>query len=117
MNVLTTGHNKNGAKHFHMLVAWKVKNSKPFLHIALIEHTKEFFWNEDELRKLCDKNRGWLKEYNGTTSNTWLIDNNMALKMISGVRGIKENFELSIYIFKEERDDYAMRPLRVNLER
>jgi hypothetical protein len=117
MDTLITETNKNKATHFNMLVAWKVKNSKPFIHIALVEHVQEFTWNEDSLKKLYDKNRGWLKRYNSTTSYAWLMDNSMALKMITRIRGIKESFELSIYISEEEKDDYAMRPLCVDLER
>jgi hypothetical protein len=100
-----------------MLVAWKGKDSKPFLHIALVEHAKEFTWNEDELRKLYDKNRGWLKEYDNVTSNVWLMNNNMVVKMVSKVRGIKENFELSIFIYEEEMNKYAMKPLCIDLKR
>jgi hypothetical protein len=108
---------KSGATHLHMLVAWKGKDSKPFLHIALVEHAKEFTWNEDELRKLYDKNRGWLKEYDNVTSNVWLMNNNMVVKMVSKVRGIKENFELSIFIYEEEMNKYAMKPLCIDLKR
>jgi hypothetical protein len=108
--------NKNGAKCVQMLAAWKVKDSKPLLHVLLIEHAKEFTWNEDNLKKLYDKNFGWLKEYNDAISDTWLMDDNMALKTSFEVRGLKGNFELSISIF-EEKDDYAIRPLCIDLER
>jgi hypothetical protein len=113
-------------------VAWKVKDSKPFAHVILIEHTREHAWNKDELKKLYDKNHDRLKKYSGTISDTWLV-NNIALKTslklrgmrgdalnifkVRRVRNMKENFELSISISEEERDEYAMRPLCVDLER
>jgi hypothetical protein len=107
----------NGAKCVQMFVAWKVKDSKPFLYVVLIEHTKEFTWDEEKLSKLYNKNHSRLKEYKATTIDTWLIDDNMTLKMSFKVRGLKGNFELSISISEEESDDYAMRPLCVDPER
>jgi hypothetical protein len=131
MDTSTAKINKNEATHIHMLTAWKVENFKPLIYVTLIEHAKEFTWNKDKLKKLYDKNRGWLKEYYGitpykwlmskehdnTTSYTWLIDDNMALKVIFRVRGLGGNFELNISISEEERDDYAIRPLCVDLKR
>jgi hypothetical protein len=117
MNALDTETNNNETTHIHILIVWKMKESKPFLHIALVKHTKEFTWNEDELRKLYDKNRGWLREYHNTTSNAWLMDNNMVLKMISKIRGTRECFELSIFISEEVGDKYAMKPLCIDTRR
>jgi hypothetical protein len=117
MNTLATETNKSEEKCVQMLVAWKVEDSKHFLHVVLIEHAKEFNWNEDELRKLYNKNHNRLKQYNGIISDTWLMDDNRALKTSFKVRNTKENFELNISISEEEKDDYAIRPLYVNLER
>jgi hypothetical protein len=109
--------NRDGSKCVQMLVAWKMKDYKLFLHVALVEHAKEFTWNESELKNLYDKNCDWLKEYNDTISDIWFIDDNMVLKTTSNVRDLKGNFRLSISISEEERDEYAMRPLYVDLER
>jgi hypothetical protein len=115
-DTLPTEVNRN-ATHICMLIAWKVEDSKSFVHIALIEHAKEFTWNKYELKKLYNKNRGWLKEYDDTISDTWVMDGNMVLKTIFKIRGSKGSFGLSIFISEEERDDYAMRPLHVDPER
>jgi hypothetical protein len=40
--------NKNEAKCVQVLVAWKVKDFENSLYVVLVEHTKEFIWNEDE---------------------------------------------------------------------
>jgi hypothetical protein len=79
--------------------------------------TLQFAWNEDKLKILYDKNRGWLKEYDNTISDTWLMNDNMVLKTAFKVRDSKENFELSIVISEEEKDDYAMKPFCIHLER
>jgi hypothetical protein len=117
MNVLTTVTDKCETVYIYMLAAWKVKDSKPFVRVALVKHTKEFTWNEDKLKKLYYKNRQWLKEYDDTTSDTWSMDDNMIMKMSFKARNLKGNFELSISISEEERDDYAMRPLYIDPER
>jgi hypothetical protein len=109
----TTG---NEAEYIYMLVAWKAKDSKPFLYVALVEHTKKFIWDEDKLKEIYNKNRSWLKKYYSTTSDTWFVNDHMVLKTTFKVRDLKENFELSISI-SEEEDDYAMRPFSIDLTR
>jgi hypothetical protein len=53
------------------LVVWNISGcNKSHVDILLVEHTKEFSWNEDKLRKLYDKNYDWLKECNDITSDT-----------------------------------------------
>jgi hypothetical protein len=116
-NTLTTETNENKAKCVQIFIAWKMKESKPFIYAVLVEHIKEFIWNEDELRKLYDRSCGWLKEYDSTISDTWFIDDNMILETSFKVRGSKGNFELSIFIAEEEENYYAMRPLCINPKR
>jgi hypothetical protein len=117
IDTLTTEVSRKESTHIHMLVVWKVKDSKLFVHVALIKHIKEFTWNEDELRNLYNKNHSRLKEYSGIISDTWFMNNNMILKTSFRIRGSKGIFEISIFISEEERADYAVRPLCVDLER
>jgi hypothetical protein len=129
LDASTTKISKNEAVHVHMLVAWKVKDSKPSIYVALVKRTKAFAWDEDKLKKLYDKNLDRLKEGRNTISNTWLMDDNETLKTTSSVNGFNEYFELSISISecekeKEEqdwmgfeRDNRAMKPLCIDLER
>jgi hypothetical protein len=117
MDALTTEANENETTHVYMLVAWKVTDAKHFIYVVLVEHTKEFTWNESELKKLYYENLGRFNEYNGPISDTWLVNDNMTLKMTFNVRGLKEDFELSVFISEEEKDDYAMKPLCIDLER
>jgi hypothetical protein len=117
MNILTTEVNENEAKCVQMLVAWKVEDSKLFVLLALIEHTKEFTWNGDELKKLYYKNRLWLKRYVSTTLDIWSMDNNMALKTTFRVRDLQGDSDLSISISERENNGYAVRPIWINTER
>jgi hypothetical protein len=105
------------AKYIQMLVIWKVKDTIPFAHVLLVGHTKEFTWNENDLKQLYDKNYSRLREYDDIMPSTWHMDDNMILKAIFRVRSVEKNFELSISISEEEKDDYAIRPLYVDLER
>jgi hypothetical protein len=117
MNTLTTKTNSRETKCVQMLVAWKVNDFKPLVYVALVEHTKKLTWNEDKLKKLYDKNCGWLKEYDSATSYTWFMDDDMTLRTTFRVRNLKGILELDIYISEKKRDDYAMRPLGINLKR
>jgi hypothetical protein len=107
---------ENEEKCIQMFIAWKMKDSKPFVYVVLVEHSKEFIWDKDALRKLYNKNHNRLKEYNSIMPDIWLMDNDMVLKISFKVRGSKGNFELGISISEEERNDY-MRPLCVDFER
>jgi hypothetical protein len=69
------------------------------------------------LKELHYENHDWLREFNDTISNTWLMDNNIILKTIFNARDMRRDSELSISISEERKDDYAMRPLYVDLER
>jgi hypothetical protein len=116
-DILTTETNKDETKCVHILIAWKVMDSKLSLYVVLIEHAKEFTWNEDKLKRMYYENHNRFKEYDDTISDIWYIDDNITLKMSLTLRGMKGNFELNISISEEEGDDYAMRPLYVDLER
>jgi hypothetical protein len=116
-NTVTSTAEINEATHVHMIVAWKVKNAKPFAYIALVEHTKEFIWSEDKLKKLYNKNHGWLKEYDDTISETWFMDSNMVLKTSFSSSKLKGIFELSISISEGEKSDHTMRPFCIDFER
>jgi hypothetical protein len=117
MDTLTKKTNKREAKCVQMLIAYKVEYSKLFLYVTLIEHAKDFTWDENKLKKLYDGNRSWLNEYNNTTSYTWLMDDNMILKTTFSARDLKGIPELSVFISEEEKDSYIMRPLYVDLKR
>jgi hypothetical protein len=117
MNTLTTRADNNEAKYVYMLAAWKMKDFEPLVYVVLVEHTREFIWNEDKLKTLYYANHDRLKEYNNIVLDTWFVDDNVVLKMTFNAIDLKRAFELSISISEEERNDYAMRPLYVDPER
>jgi hypothetical protein len=116
MNTPTKGA-KNEAKCVYMLVAWKMKDAKPFVRVVLAEHTKKIVWNEDKLKKLYEKNCSGLKKYDDSVSDTWIIDDHMILKTTFEVADLENNFELSVSISEEEKGDDAMRPLCIHPKR
>jgi hypothetical protein len=69
-----------------------MKDAKPFVCVVLIEHTKEFTWNKNELRKLYYENHSWLRRYNDTISDTWMIDDVMTLKTTFEVKNLEKTF-------------------------
>jgi hypothetical protein len=102
----------------HLLVAWKFSEFKKlFADVLLVEHAKDFVWNEDKLKKPYYKNHGQLRKHNNTISDTWLVGNNIVLKTTFSARDLKEDTELSISISEEEKGDYAVRPFYIHLER
>jgi hypothetical protein len=117
MNTSITEIDKNETKYVQMLVFWGIKDTKLSLYAALTEHAEEFTWSEDALRKLYYENRDWLKEYDDTISDTWLVNDNMTLKTTLNTEDLKRAFELSVSISEEKKDDYAMRPLYIDLTR
>jgi hypothetical protein len=68
------------------------------------------------LRELHNKNVDWLKKYNDTISDTWLVDNNMILRASFSTRVLEGITELNIFI-SEKRNDYAIRPFCIDIER
>jgi hypothetical protein len=104
----------NEATCIQMFIAWKVEDIS-FVHIVLIEHTKEFIWDQDKLRKLYDKNYNWLKKYDSTKSATWQVDDNIILETAFEVNSLP--YKLCISISEEKKSDYAMKPLCIDLER
>jgi hypothetical protein len=116
MDALTTETNEREEKCVQLLIAYKVKDSKVILHVALVEHANEFTWDENKLKKLYDKNRSWLNEYNNTMSYSWFMDDNMTLKTTFGSRDLNGALEINISISEEESGGY-MEPLCVDPER
>jgi hypothetical protein len=107
---------KDAISAAHLLVVWRISEfNELYADVLLIEHTKAFTWDEDNLKKLYYENYDRLKGYAGTISNTWLIDN-MVLRTTFSARNLRGNPKLSISI-SEERDDYAASPFCIDLTR
>jgi hypothetical protein len=108
---------KDASNAAYLLTAWSISESKELhANVLLIKHDEAFTWNKDKLGSFCYENCERLKEYTDTISDTWCMNNNTTLKTTFSVGDLRGNSELSISI-SEERDDYAIRPLCVDLER
>jgi hypothetical protein len=105
------------AKCVRMLIAWKVRISKIFLYVSLVEHAKNFALNEEILKKLYSKNQNWIRRYNDIRSDTWIMDDDTVLKTTSSARDFKGILELSVSIFEGKKSGLDMRPLGVNFKR
>jgi hypothetical protein len=117
MNTLPAKASKRETDCVRLLIVYKVKDSKVLLHVALIKNDENFTWDEEKLKKLYDKNRSWLKEYDNTMSYKWFVDDNMILETTFGARDLERIFEINISISEEEKEGYIMRPLDVDLGR
>jgi hypothetical protein len=117
MDTSTIETNKRETTYVYMLVVWRVKDDKFAVYVASVEHTREFIWNEDKLRKLYNKNYSRLNGYDDTISDTWLVDNNIVLKTTFNARVLERTPELSISISEEKKSDYAMRPIWIDTTR
>jgi hypothetical protein len=109
--------NKDTSSTVHLLVVWKIFESKKlYAETLLVEHDKGFTWNEDRLNKLYHGNHARVKKHDDTASYIWSMNNHIALKTTFSVKDLKGSYELNISI-SEEKDGYAIRPFRINPER
>jgi hypothetical protein len=106
----------NEATCIQMLIVWEVKDSKSFVCVLWVEHTKAFTWDKDKLKKLYNKNLNWFKEFDYFRINTWIMDNHIALKTIFNASDLKRIPKLDVSI-SEERYVEAMKTLWIDTER
>jgi hypothetical protein len=108
---------KDTSSDIYLLVVWRISESNElYANVLMIEHIKTLIWNEDNLNKLYRENHDRLKKCTDTMSDTWFMDNNVALKTTFSTSDLKGNHELSISI-SEERDEYAIKPFCIDLTR
>jgi hypothetical protein len=92
---------KDTSSTIHLLVAWKFSESKLYANIQLVECEKGFYWNKGDLKYLYRKNFGRLKWSHGSATETWLLDNNIALRAAFEI--MDENCALYITLSEVER--------------
>jgi hypothetical protein len=98
-----------------LLVIWKFSKSKT-LHadVLLIEHDEGFNWNEDDLRKLRRKNINRLSLLSDSATDTWTLDDNVAL--MTTFKIMNEDRILNINISEVKRDSDTRTPAHIDLE-
>jgi hypothetical protein len=96
----------------HILIIWRVSKFKEFFaYVLLMEHEKEL----DDLKELQRKNMNRFKLCSEATTETWSLNDNVALITTFGV--MNEGHLLNITISEAEGDNGARRLVRIDPER
>jgi hypothetical protein len=105
----------NESKCIQLLIAWRIEYTKG-LHVRafLVEHDKEFGWNEDKLRRLHQKYWHVLRAWFNPTGFNWLLDNTMALK--TTVKVMNGGYRWDIFISEEIKSNVE-KPIWIDVER
>jgi hypothetical protein len=102
------------SKNIQLLVAWHAEHTKG-LHVRalLIEHDKEFNWDEDKLRELHQKCWCPLDAWANPTGSNWKLDDATMLTTTIKVMNGDYRWDISI----SEEGDGIERPLWIDAER
>jgi hypothetical protein len=110
--------NEYASRVFYLLVVWSVSESnKLYTDVLLVEHDEifeRFDWNEDNLGELYHKNINQFRLFLDSVTETWLLDDNVAL--MSTFEIMNENRILDITISEVKEDSDARTPVHINLE-
>jgi hypothetical protein len=103
------------SKSIQLLVAWNVDRTKGLdVRALLVEHDKEFNWDEDKLRRLYQKYCHPLDAWINFIRNNWLLDDTTALTVRVDIRNGGYRWDITIY---ERTDAIIKRPLWIDTER
>jgi hypothetical protein len=103
------------SKSIQLLVAWNVDRTKGLdVRALLVEHDKEFNWDEDKLRRLYQKYWHPLDAWINFIRNNWLLDDTTALTVRVDIRNGGYRWDITIY---ERTDAIIKRPLWIDTER
>jgi hypothetical protein len=97
---------KSASNVANLLVIWEISRSKKlYADVLLVEHDKEFVWNDEGLLDLRLENFERFRLYTDSATETWSLDDNMTL--MTTFRIINEDFILDITISEVEKNDCA----------
>jgi hypothetical protein len=100
----------------HLLVVWRILNYKELgADVLLVEHGKKFIWSKNDLRKLYDKNTGRFRWFSYSATETWSLDDDVALMITSEI--MDEDLVLDITISEVEERNYARIPAHIDMKR
>jgi hypothetical protein len=106
---------QNESKSIHLLVAWHIDHTKgSAVYALLVEHDKEFNWDEDKLRRLYQKYWHPLGAWSKFIGNNWLLNDATVLR--AAVDIMNGGYKLDI-IISERNEVVIERPLWVDAER
>jgi hypothetical protein len=106
---------QNEPKYIQLLVSWRVECTKELhVHALLVEHDKEFNWDEDKLRRLYQKYWHSLKAWVSPITINWLLDDATVLMATVIIRN--GDYKWNVFI-SERMGDGIERPLWVDAKR
>jgi hypothetical protein len=104
------------SKSTQLLVTWRGEYTKGLdVHALLVEHDKEFNWDEDKLKKLYQKYWYLLETWASFIGKNWLLNDATVLTTVDIVRN--GGYRWIIFVCDEKVDYYVMRPLWIDAER
>jgi hypothetical protein len=100
----------------HLLVVWEISESgKLYADALLVEHEEGFDWCKDDLKELYSKNINRFRLCPDSATETWLMDDNVAMMMTFKI--MNSDCILDIVISDVERDDNTRIPIHIDLKR
>jgi hypothetical protein len=104
------------SKCIQLLVAWHVEHTKG-LHVRalLVEHDKEFNWDEDKLEQLHQKYWHSLDAWVHSDGGNWILDDESVLTLPVALTNGGYKFE--IFISEEKKYINVMKPFWLDVER
>jgi hypothetical protein len=107
--------NEDTSSTVQLLVIWSIESMNLYADVLLVEHDKRLDWSKDNLRNFYKMNVGHFMLYPDSTTETWSLNDNIALMITSEI--MSEGRTLSIIITEIERYNDVRIPAHINLER
>jgi hypothetical protein len=108
---VSTGIGKDTSNDVQLLVVWRTSEYGLSADVLMIEHDKEFDWNESNLGKLYNKNMDQFRQCHNHAIEIWSLDDDVALMITSEI--MNEDLILDITISELEKDNGARAPARI----
>jgi hypothetical protein len=100
----------------HLLVVWKFNTFEElYADVLLVEHDKGFDWDKDDLTDLYHKNSNRFRLFSYSTTETWSLDDNIALMTTFDI--MNEDHILDITISEMKRCSGERAPAHIDLKR
>jgi hypothetical protein len=109
-------HAQYESKRIQLLVAWRIEHTNG-LHVRalLVEHDKEFNWDEDKLRRLYQKYWHLLDAQIDPIKSKWLLNETTVLEI--EVKVMSGGYRWDIFISEEKKvENNIERPLWIDAE-
>jgi hypothetical protein len=107
---------ENASSPVHLLVVWKISASKELrVDVLLVKHDNGFVWSTNNLKNLYRENIHRLRLYSVPIIETWLLNDNTALKTAFEI--VNEDYVLDVTISEVEKHNCARKPEHIDPKR